>query len=148
MKISQKCLYALRAIFELAKRQGQGPTKIAELAEAQAIPRRFLEGILTQLKQAGFVKSFRGHNAGYVLVRSPEELTVREVVEFIEGPVGPTACLLNKAKEDNCPLWADCIFIEMWEEIRGAILQIYERTTIADLIKREADSKLPCLGDG
>ncbi len=61
MHISQKCQYALRAIFELAKRKGQGPVKIAETAEAQAIPLRFLEVILSQLKQGEFVSSQRGN---------------------------------------------------------------------------------------
>ena len=80
MLISQKSRYALRAILELAKRKSSGHTKIAEVARAQIIPPRFLEVILGQLKQGGFVESRRGSDGGYVLVRSPAGLTVSNVV--------------------------------------------------------------------
>jgi len=73
---TQKSLYALRAIFELAKCSKQGPMRIADIAKAQAIPRRLLETILTQLKQAGFVESCRGNDGGYVLIPSPGKITV------------------------------------------------------------------------
>ncbi len=76
MQVTQKSLYALRAIFELAKCSKQGPMKIADIAKAQVIPRRFLETILTQFKQAGFVESCRGNDGGYVLIPSPGKITV------------------------------------------------------------------------
>lgn len=145
MQVSQKSLYALRAVFELAKRKDQCPTKIADIAEAQAIPRRFLEVILGQLKQAGFVESRRGSEAGYLLVRSPEDLTVGEVIEFIEGPVGPIACLVEKSAISQCPLFPQCIFRGMWEKIRDAISNVYNSTTFSDLIKQENEQSPPCI---
>lgn len=145
MQVSQKSLYALRAVFELAKHKDQGPTKIADIAEAQAIPRRFLEVILGQLKQAGFVESRRGSEAGYLLVRSPEDLTVGEVIEFIEGPVGPIACLVEKSDISQCPLFPQCIFRDMWEKIRDAISNVYNSTTFSDLIKQENEQTTPCI---
>lgn len=145
MQVSQKSLYALRAIFELAKRKGQGPIKIAEIAKAQAIPRRFLEVILSQLKQAGFVESRRGSEAGYLLVRSPEDLTVGEVIEFVEGPVGPIACLADKSEVNQCPLFPQCIFRSMWEKIRDAISNVYDSTTFSDLVKQENEQAPPCI---
>jgi Rrf2 family protein len=86
MPISQKTQYAVRAVFELAKRQGRGATKISEIAEAQAIPQRFLENILNHLKGGGFVESVRGKEGGYLLVRPAKELTVGQVLRFVEGP--------------------------------------------------------------
>ena len=79
MAISQKCQYALRAVFELAKHYGQGPVKIADIAKAQAIPLRFLEVILSQLRQGGFAGSRRGNEGGYLLVRSPREFATGHI---------------------------------------------------------------------
>jgi Rrf2 family cysteine metabolism transcriptional repressor len=145
MQVSQKCLYALRAIFELAKRKDEGPTKIADVAEAQAIPQRFLESILNQLKQAGFVESYRGSNPGYILIRSPDDLAVGEIIEFVEGPIGPTACLIGKSNFNECPLRSECIFMSMWEEIHNVISEVYNRTTIGDLVRRENEQAPPCI---
>ena len=69
MSVSLKCQYGLRALFELARRAGNGPTRIQEIAEAQAIPPRFLENILNQLRRGGFVESRRGKAGGFVLAR-------------------------------------------------------------------------------
>lgn len=136
MYIPQKCQYALRAIFELAKHNGQGPVKIAEIAGVQAIPVRFLEVILSQLKQAGFVTSQRGNKGGYILVRSPAELTVGEVMQFMQGPVGPVDCVVGGSK-DKCPLYGDCAFLPMWEKVREAISEVYDNTTFQDLVNQE-----------
>ena len=136
MLVSQKCKYALRAIFELAKHQGQGPVKIAKIAEAQAIPPRFLEVILSQLKQAGFVRSQRGKQGGYVIVGSPEELSVGQVIRFIEGSIGPVGCVVGDA-EQNCPLYGECVFLPMWEKARKAISAVYDTTSFQDLVDQE-----------
>ena len=144
MLISQKCQYALRAIFELAKQNGQGPVKIAEIAEVQAIPLRFLEVILGQLKQAGFVVSQRGNKGGYILVRSPDELTVGEVMRFMQGPVGPVDCVVGGSK-DKCPLYGDCAFLPMWEKARKAISDVYDNTTFQDLVDQEKRKAGKCV---
>ena len=136
MYISQKSQYALRAIFELARRNGQGPVKIADIAEAQAIPVRFLEVILSQLKQARFVASQRGNKGGYTLTSSPEELTIGEVMQFMQGPVGPVDCVVAGSK-DKCALYGNCAFLPMWEKVRTAISNIYDSTTFQDLVDQE-----------
>jgi Rrf2 family cysteine metabolism transcriptional repressor len=83
MQISQKCQYALRAVFELAVRTKEGPIKVGVIAEAQAIPTRFLEVILNQLKRGGFVESRRGNAGGYALAKSPAELTMGDIIRFV-----------------------------------------------------------------
>ncbi len=139
--VSQKCQYALRAIFELAKRIGQGPVKVAEIAAPQAIPARFLEVILGQLKQAGFVDSQRGNAGGYFLLRAPEELSVGEVVRFVEGPVGPVDCVAGKRKKKKCPLYGGCVFLPMWERVREAVSEVYDNTTFRNLVDEEKERK-------
>ena len=140
MLISQKCQYALRGVFELAKHYGQKPVKIAEIAEAQAIPARFLEVILGELKQAGFVESRRGAEGGYRLIRPPEGLSVEEVIRFIEGPIGPVHCVKDES-DDRCPLRGSCVFISMWRRVQDAMTDIYRNTTFQDLLNDDARSR-------
>ena len=135
MQVTQKCQYALRAIFELAKRNGRGPVKIAEIADAQDIPPRFLEVILSQLKQGAFVASQRGAEGGYMLLRQPDELSVGEVMRFLQGPIGPVECLLDGKK--NCALFGSCVFLPMWEKVAKAMAGVYDSTTFHDLVENE-----------
>jgi Rrf2 family protein len=136
MLISQKCQYALRAVFELARRWGEGPIKIAEIADAQAIPPRFLEVILSQLKQAGFIESRRGSDGGYALARAPASVTVGDVIQFIQGPVGPVACVSGRTRK-ACPLYGQCVFLPMWEQAKRALAGVYDQTSFQDLLERE-----------
>lgn len=136
MSLSQKCQYALRATFELAKHQGEGPVKIADIARTQAIPTRFLEVILNQLKQGGFVESRRGSAGGYVLTRSPAALSVGEIIRFIEGPLSPVQCIAGSSG-DQCPLHDDCAFLPMWEKVKDALSEVYDSTTFEDLVRQE-----------
>ncbi len=138
MLLSQKCQYALRAIFEVAKRVGEGPIKIEAIARAQAIPPRFLAAILHQLKQGGFVQSKRGADGGYLLARSAGQLTVGDIIRFIEGPVGPVACIAHENEKTKCPLRGGCVFMSMWKDAQQAMQNVYQKTTIQDLIEREA----------
>jgi len=137
MQVSQKCQYALRAVFELALRDGEGPVKIAEIARAQAIPPRFLEVILGQLKQAKFVKSKRGVEGGYELARAAGDLTAGEVIRFVEGPLGPVDCVMGGALDNKCPFNGDCVFLPMWERAQQAISEIYDSTSLQDLVDEQ-----------
>ena len=136
MPISQKCQYGLRALFELAKRYGRGPVKVAEIAEAQAIPPRFLEVILGQLKQGKFVASRRGAAGGYELIRPPEDLTVGEIIRYVEGPMGPVGCVAH-ADREHCPLYGDCDFLPIWERAHQAVAAVYDATSFGDLVEEE-----------
>lgn len=135
--VSQKCRYALRAVFELAKRFGGGPVRIHDIADAQAIPLRFLEVILSQLRQAGFVESRRGSDGGYLLQRKPDTLSVGDIIRFIEGPLRPVGCIGDQPVE-RCTLHDNCVFVPMWEKVQKAVSDIYDKTTFQDLIERES----------
>jgi Rrf2 family protein len=136
MLITKKNQYALRAIFELAKHDGRGPQKISEIAKAQAIPAKFLEVILNQLKGSGLVDSKRGFYGGYYLIRSPEKITVGDIMRFLEGDVDPADCVAL-VPETNCPFKGDCAFFPMWSRIKDAIFAVYDETTIIDLLENE-----------
>lgn len=136
MNVSQKCQYALRAIFELSKRTGRDPTRIGDIAQAQAIPPRFLELILNELKHAGFVESRRGIHGGYLVQGSPDQLTVGEIIRQVDGPVSLVRCIAGN-KGRKCPLHGKCAFIGMWSRAQEAVDKVYDETTFQDLL--EAD---------
>jgi Rrf2 family protein len=138
MLITKKNQYALRAIFELAKHSGKGPRKISEVANAQAIPEKFLEVILGQLKGSGLVDSKRGFYGGYYLMRSPEEITVGDIMRFMERDMNPIGCVAQ-GHETNCPFRGDCALFPMWTKVQEAIFKVYDETTIQDLIDNEQD---------
>lgn len=131
---SKKCEYALRAVFELARRSGEHPHKIADIAEAQGIPQRFLEAILNQLRQDHIVESRRGAEGGYRLAVSPRTLTVGRVIRAIEGPISPVACTEGDAQ---CPYTGDCVFQPVWERARDAATAVFDGTTFQDLLEQE-----------
>jgi Rrf2 family transcriptional regulator, cysteine metabolism repressor len=132
--VSQKCQYAIRAVFELARRYGQGHVKISDIAEVQAIPLRFLQVILNQLKRAGFVESRRGAEGGYLLSRQPELITVGEIVQFIEGPLVPVACMTSSKAAAECFLHGSCVFTGMWRRAAKAMSDVYDHTSFQDLV--------------
>jgi Rrf2 family protein len=136
MLITKKNQYALRAIYELAKLNGKGPQKISEIAQAQAIPVKFLEVILNQLKGSGLVDSKRGFYGGYFLVRQPEAITVGYIMRFMERNLEQSKCVAL-VPEINCPFKGDCAFFPMWNKVKDAIYKVYDETTIQDLIDNE-----------
>ena len=131
--------YALRAVLELSKKRGKGPIKISEIAEAQSIPLRFLEVILSQLKGSGFVASKRGYQGGYVLLRAPNEISVGDILRFMQGEENPVHQISCKSKAD-CPFECDCAFVPLWQKVSSAVFKIYDETTFADLLDNEKRS--------
>jgi len=138
MQVSQKCQYALRAVYELAKRHGEGPASAPEIARAQAIPLKFLELILQELRQAGLVESRRGPQGGYLLAGDPRALTVSQVIRLIEGSFAPVSCIAA-GDEPPCPLQGRCAFLDMWERARSAVAGVLDATTFQDLIEAERE---------
>ena len=139
MKISKKCQYALRAIFELASRDIDEPTKIQAIAETQGIPQRFLEAILNELKHGGFVESRRGNEGGYTLARAPEDLTLGEVIEYIQGPIliSPDG---NKTSKKTAIYSGDNAFEQLWQEVNKTMSEMWNSKTFANLVEFEQNS--------
>jgi len=137
LAISQKCQYALRAVFELSKRSAQGPTPAAEIAEAQAIPHRFLESILTQLRQNGIMESQRGSRGGYVLANRPALVTVGDIIRLVDGPIGPVPCVPGDTAA-NGPLHGNGVFLPLWRRAEAALANVYDGVTFQDLVDQDA----------
>ena len=125
MNISVKGEYALQAIFDLASQRPGQPVKIADIARRQRIPQKFLELILSGLKQGGFVESRRGAEGGYLLARSPESISIGEVLRYIEGPQ-------DRGRQRRK---AETPFTAVWREVDHAVSDIIDRKTFADLLQ-------------
>ena len=136
MIISQKCQYALWAVFELAWRNSNEPAKIQNIAEAQGIPARFLEVILSDLKTGGFVESRRGKSGGYLLARDPKDLGVAEIIRHVQGPLD-VVNNSDKGSSRNGLFKGDLAFGDLWERARLSVSRIYEGVTFAQLIDDE-----------
>ena len=139
MSVSQKCQYALRAVLELAKRPREEPTAAGVIAKIQAIPVRFLELILGQLRQGGYVTSRRGAKGGFSLAVEPSALNVGDIIRFVDGPVAPVKCVAEPdgSSSAECELYGRCAFMSMWVRARDAVSEVYDSTTFSDLIEAE-----------
>ena len=138
MKISKKCQYALKAVFELAWRDQGEPIRTYEIAESQRISPRFMEIILNELKHGGFVESRRGNEGGYMLARDARDLTVREIIECIEGHIS-----LAKNSDDTASVGNEA-FTELWQEVNDAIEEVCDKRTFADLVEIERAKRDKC----
>jgi Rrf2 family protein len=136
MGLSQKCQYAVRAVLELSKSYQKGAVPAAEVAANQAVPQRFLEVILNELKTTSLVDSRRGVQGGYYLTCDPKELTVGRVIRLVEGPLDPVRCT-SDTDSTCCPLQGRCSLAELWEQAKEAVERVYDSTTFRDLVERE-----------
>ena len=136
--LSQKSKYALTALQRLARAKDRGPVLIAELAEKDEIPRKFLELILLELKNHGLLESRRGKGGGYLLRKAPEQITLGEVIRLFDGPLAPLPCASERAfrKCDDCPDITTCGTRLVMREVRDAMAKILDHTTVADLTQR------------
>ena len=142
MKISQKGLYALKAMTMLARRFNDGAIRIRDIAYEEELPEKFLELILLELKNARMVESVRGAKGGYRLRRSPDQITLAEIIRLIDGALAPfgDAEQLRGLIETEIH---DRALYQVFLDVRDAAARILENTTLADLIegKRPAGAR-------
>src|SRR6516162_5116163 len=129
MKVSTRGDYAARALLSLALHGSEHPTSVKEIAERTHLPQPYLEQILLSVKGAGLVRSKRGVGGGYVLVRSPAEITLADIVAAVEGPQLPLA-----EHPDHCE--GHCVLQEVWIGVDQETRFVLERVTLHDLVER------------
>ena len=139
MKFSTKGTYGLRAVVELAARYGEGPVSLAAVATEQGISEAYLEQLMRSLKKAGVVKTARGKSGGYLLTRAPEEISVRAVLEALEGSTNVVDCIGADASvcENACTCSARPLFLKLQSRINAVL----EETTIGDLTEDHIEQK-------
>jgi Rrf2 family protein len=133
MQITRTEEYGLRGLIFLAKQPPEKVTLISEISREQNIPEAFLAKIFQRLSKAGLLRSIRGANGGFSLGKPANKITMREIIEALEGPIALNRCLLREGEcgeERVCPLYP------VWEELQQRILEILDRTSMEDLAKR------------
>jgi Rrf2 family protein len=136
--ITQKMKYALKALVELAaERAGDGGAlRIEEIAQRSGTPKRFLEHILLELRNAGYVASVRGRHGGYALIKDPHDVPLSELLRLIDGPIAPLPCLSRRAYQrcEDCADEATCPIRRVFAEVFWSYLLLIESLSLADLV--------------
>ncbi len=135
MRISFKGDYALKTLLDLAVKSDDGAVKISDIAKRQDIPLKYLEQLLLQLKGAGFVKSKRGKDGGYLLAMPAGKITLGEVIRVMEGFTSPITCV-SRSCFSRCADEKKCPFRSTWEKVRDRVNAIVDTTTIADIAQK------------
>ena len=132
MKISTKGRYALRLMIDLAMNSVGEPVSLKDVAKRQGISEKYLEQIISVLNRAGYVKSIRGAQGGYLLRRAPEEYNVGMILRLTEGSLAPVTCV-----EDGdfpCERQENCVTVILWKKINDAINSVVDSITLQDLV--------------
>ena len=141
--LSRKSKYGLKALLVLAQEAGTAPVLVSELAARDAIPKKFLEAILLELKRHGGVQSKKGKGGGYFLRRKPSEITFGEVIRVLDGPLAAVPCVSKLAymKCVECVDEKTCGVRLAMKEVRDATANILDNTTLADVNARVARTR-------
>ena len=136
--LSRKSKYGLKALLMLAEDPERGPVLVSELADRDAIPKKFLEAILLELKRRGVVQSKKGKGGGYFLARKPDDITFGEVIRALDGPLAAVPCVSETAYMEcaECVDEATCGVRIAMKEVRDATANILDHKTLADVNKQ------------
>ena len=143
MRLSKRGEYGLRAMISLAKNTQSGvqPSimKIKDISDVEKIPAKFLEQILLTLKNSGLLQSKMGVGGGYYLARDPQEIFLGQIIRVLDGPISPIRCVSQMAYEAcDCPDVETCGLRLVMGDVRSAIVNILDNTSLTDVIQREA----------
>jgi Rrf2 family transcriptional regulator, cysteine metabolism repressor len=139
MMFSTKAEYGVRVMVELARRAGEDPIPLAEIAAHDGLPLAYLEHLVARLRKAGLVDSRRGSRGGYLLARPASEITMAEVVEALEGSIAPIECI-SEASDGSIVCSREsgahhvCPTKKLWTRVRFSIVATLRETTLADLL--------------
>lgn len=135
MKISTRGRYALRVMVDMAEKGDGNYMPLKDIAKRQEISQKYLESIATDLSKAGLIDGQHGKGGGYKLSRSPESITVLEVLTVTEGELSPVACLDDSSAP--CPRAAGCRTLPMWENFYKTVRDYFGGITLADLTRSD-----------
>lgn len=133
--LSKKTKYGLKALIYIARKGRKSPVLISEIAEQEKISKKFLEAILLQLKNNGFLGSKKGKGGGYYLIQKPNKIKVASLIRILEGPIAMLPCVsLNfYEKCEDCIDETKCRLHKLMIEVRDSMLVVLENKTLEDL---------------
>ncbi|NLN41804.1 MAG: Rrf2 family transcriptional regulator [Clostridiales bacterium] len=135
MKLSTRGRYGLRAMFDLAMNQSQGPIPLNEIASRQNISEAYLEQLFATIRKSGLVKSVRGAYGGYLLATSPDKISVGQILRALEGNIAPADCVRDDDDGIECISADACVTRIVWEKIRDSINQVIDSITLEDMVR-------------
>jgi Rrf2 family protein len=137
--LSKKTKYAINALLYLAKRRGEGPILISQIATEQSIPQKFLEAILLDLKNAGILRSKKGKGGGYFLDMSPDEVNMAEVMRLFDGAIAFLPCVTHRYYErcEECKDEVVCGIRDVFMDVRNESVRILKEGTLTNVMQRE-----------
>lgn len=138
MKISTKGRYALRMLLDLALHSSEGFVALKDVAERQDISKKYLEQIVPLLNKSGLLKTNRGYQGGYMLIKDPKDYTVGEILRVTEGSLAPVACLDHPT--NDCPRAASCMTLYIWEGLYKTVTEYLDSITLQDIIDRSEET--------
>lgn len=133
MLISTKGRYAIRFMLDLAMHNTGEPVRIKDVSKRQEISEKYLEQVVSVLNKAGYVRSIRGPQGGYLLSKEPSWYTMGMILRLTEGSLAPVACLEDE--ENHCERAEQCVTLLFWEKLNSAINEVVDGTTLADLVE-------------
>ena len=136
MRFSAKAEYGVKAILELAAQSGRVPVQVRNIAKNQGLPVRFLEQVMNALKKAGLVESIRGAQGGYLLNRSPKEISLGDVLKAIDGPITAMRGISDR-KQPRREDAGDCVVRDVWTEVKHSFIDILNSLTLQDICERK-----------
>ncbi|OPX24777.1 MAG: hypothetical protein B1H02_02750 [Candidatus Latescibacteria bacterium 4484_107] len=136
--LSTKGKYGIKAMFELACHYDEGPVTIRQIAARHAIPMSYLEQLLVRLKKAGLVDSIRGPKGGYLLKKPADCIRIGDIVRVLEGPIGLCDCYVS---DDACDIVDQCVTKIFWKRLSRKLEELFDQTTLHDLIVEIAEIK-------
>ena len=140
MKLSTKGRYGLRALLDLALHQGEGLILLKDIARRQEVSLPYLEHLITPLMAAGLVRSTRGARGGVSLLKPPSDIKLSEIVQLLEGSIALVDCINNP---ELCQRSGFCVTRNVWSEMRKAMIQVLDSTTLQDLVERQKRKDRP-----
>jgi Rrf2 family protein len=138
MKLSTRGRYGVRLMFDLALHYGDGPIYLKDIAERQAISAKYLWQLINPLKTMRLVTSTRGAHGGYVLGREPERISLKEILDVLEGSLCLVDCVDNPSV---CEQASSCVSRDIWGEAAKAMRTTLENTTLAEMVKRQKEKR-------
>jgi len=139
VKLSTRGRYGLRAMIDMAQSEDKGPIATHTIAERQGISERYLEQLMVPLKRAGLVKSIRGSQGGYILGKSPDNITAGDIIRVLEGPIAPVECV-SESNPEECDRADYCVTRVIWTKVRDSIAEVLDSYSLADLVQEAQKS--------
>jgi len=138
MKLSTKTRYGTRAILDIAQNSENGRTMLKDIAARQSLSPKYLDHILSAMRRAGLIRNIRGKGGGYILSKTPASITVKDILEAVDGTFEPVECLSNT---DLCDKVTSCGTRDVWLRMKEAVDGVLEEATLQSLLEKSSLNK-------